>query len=97
MAYTIIFNPAVRRQVRPLPQQLKERLSRRIAALADAPHGASTRVLTAKFQGLRRLRVGDYRVIYHVDEVSQIITIMRVGHRSHVYDEVPRMESDSLE
>jgi mRNA interferase RelE/StbE len=35
---------------------------------------------------LNKLRVGDYRVIYEFDRESRIIIIVRVGHRSEVYD-----------
>jgi mRNA interferase RelE/StbE len=34
---------------------------------------------------LRRLRVGDYRVIYEVIEGELIILVIRVGHRKEVY------------
>lgn len=33
----------------------------------------------------RRIRVGDYRVIYFIDEDQQLITILQVGHRRDVY------------
>ena len=36
-------------------------------------------------RGLRRLRVGAYRVIYHVDDAQQVATIARVWHRRDVY------------
>ena len=32
-----------------------------------------------------RLRVGDYRVLYDIDDVKQTITIVHVGHRRDVY------------
>jgi mRNA interferase RelE/StbE len=97
MAYTIIFMPAVRRQVGPLPERVKERLRQRIGTLASNPLGPGTKALRAKPQGLRRLRVGDYRAIYHVDEASQTVTIVRVGHRSDVYDKLARMELGAQE
>jgi mRNA interferase RelE/StbE len=97
MAYTIIFNPAVRRQVRSLPGWVNERLRQRIEALAADPHGPGTKALSAEFRGMHRLRVGDYRVIYHVDEPAKTLTIMRIGHRSHVYDDLARMQLDAPE
>lgn len=32
-----------------------------------------------------RLRVGDYRIIYEIDEINKIVTILDVGHRKDVY------------
>ena len=42
--------------------------------------------LTREWSGFYKLRVGDYRVIYEFDRESRIIIIVRVGHRSEVYD-----------
>lgn len=42
--------------------------------------------LTREWSGFYKLRVGDYRVIYEFDRESRIIIIIRVGHRSEVYD-----------
>jgi len=92
MAYTLIYNPAIRRQVKSLPEWLNERLRERIRALATDPHGPNTKTLAAKFSGMHRLRVGDYRVIYHIDEAAKALTIVRIGHRNHVYEDLDRME-----
>jgi len=43
------------------------------------------KLLSAEWKGLRRLRVGTYRVIYAFDGTTLSISIVRVGHRKEVY------------
>jgi mRNA interferase RelE/StbE len=42
--------------------------------------------LQYSLKGLRRLRVGDYRVIFQIDEVAQIVLVVKIGHRKEVYE-----------
>lgn len=42
--------------------------------------------LSYSLQNLRSLRVGDYRVLYHIDHEKHIISISAIGHRRDVYD-----------
>lgn len=32
-----------------------------------------------------RIREGDYRLVYHIDDVSKIVTVVRIGHRRDIY------------
>ena len=54
-----------------------------IDRLAEEPHAGSA--LKGEFAGLRRVRVGDYRVIYEVDEGVLLVLAVRVAHRREVY------------
>jgi mRNA interferase RelE/StbE len=47
------------------------------------PHGALR--LSAPFEGMLRLRVGDYRISYSVDNDRRVIDVWRIGHRSTFY------------
>jgi mRNA interferase RelE/StbE len=42
-------------------------------------------VLKGEFSGLRRLRVGDYRIVYEVNGGELIVLVIRIGHRQGVY------------
>ena len=42
--------------------------------------------LQYSLKGLRQLRVGDYRVIFQIDEVAQIVLVVKIGHRKEVYE-----------
>lgn len=42
--------------------------------------------LQYSFKGHRRLRVGDYRIIFRIDQNKKIVTIVLIGHRRDVYE-----------
>ena len=82
MAYNVDYKSSVQRDLRKLPKaegrrilsQIEEELSKN----ADAYP-----VLKGQFAGLRKYRVGDYRVIYVVLENE--VLVLRIGHRKEVY------------
>jgi mRNA interferase RelE/StbE len=61
----------------------RHRLIEAIDRLRSEP--AAGGVLKGEFSGLRRLRVGNYRVVYEVVAKELIILVVRVGHRRDVY------------
>lgn len=55
----------------------------RVGVLADDPRPPGIQKLRGRDQ--YRLRIGDYRVLYVIDDDGQIVTIASVGHRRDVY------------
>jgi mRNA interferase RelE/StbE len=75
-----------RRAVKELAALAKRDQQRVVAAveqLRDEPLRGE--LLSAEWKGLRRLRVGTYRVIYAFDGTRLLISVVRVGHRREVY------------
>ncbi|WP_374687126.1 type II toxin-antitoxin system RelE/ParE family toxin [Promineifilum sp.] len=70
--------------LRRLAGPLFERVNERILALRDEPRPPGTRRLSGAVEGWR-IRVGDYRVVYQIDDTEQIVTMVRVRHRREVY------------
>ena len=66
-----------------LSAQTRERVNRAIAGLAENPRSPGAKKLTAR-DGYR-IRVGDYRVLYLVDDSSKLVVIYRVMARGDVY------------
>ena len=66
-----------------LPQADRVRLVEAIDLLCDTPAAGSA--LKGEFEGLRRLRVGRYRVVYEWQRSELMILVVRVGHRLEVY------------
>ncbi|MCS7185732.1 MAG: type II toxin-antitoxin system RelE/ParE family toxin [Armatimonadota bacterium] len=63
-----------------LPKTVKRRIEEAIEALRLNPFfGKDICKLKGELEGLYRLRVGDYRIIYHVDEKHKVITIEAIG------------------
>ena len=71
------------RELDDLPARERARVVEAVESLVEAP--LKGELLHAEWQGLRRLRVGRYRVIYAFDGETLWIAIVRVGHRRQVY------------
>ncbi len=67
-----------------VPKRERQRIARKIAALADEPRPRGSEKLAA--QGDRyRVRQGRYRVVYAVDDSALLVDVVRIGHRKEVY------------
>lgn len=83
-SYAVVFARSARKELESLPDRFIERILPRIENLADSPRPVGCRKLSGE-QNLWRLRIGDYRVIYSVDDHQRIIDIVAVRHRKDAY------------
>ena len=86
MSYQVEFEPEALADLDRMDSTDRKRILRKINWLALNFEQAVPQGLSANLAGFYKLRVGDYRVIYSVDEQGQLIAIVRVGHRSEVYE-----------
>jgi len=77
----IVFAATATRQWLKLSPQIKDRIGKKLEALAATGHGD---VKKLKGRAGARLRVGDWRVIYY--EEAETIVVVAVGHRREIYD-----------
>ena len=83
--YSIVIKSSAQKELDALEDGVFRRIDRKIVALAENPRPAGCK----KLKGHRdqwRIRVGDWRVIYFVDDSAKCATITRVAHRRKVYD-----------
>ncbi len=71
------------KELRALPRNDQSRVFDAVEALPEDPLRGSA--LSGEWKGLRRLRVGPYRVIYAFDGAELLVSVVRVGHRRRVY------------
>ena len=82
MAYNIVYKKSVQRDLHKLPKTEADRILNEIEQ--ELSKNADTYpVLKGKFTGLRRYRIGDYRVIYAL--FGDDCLVLRIGHRKEVY------------
>ena len=82
-AYSILFKESVRKDLAAIPTKDLKRILARIALLADNPRPAGSEKLSA--QERYRVRQGNYRIIYSVQDNELTIWVVKVGHRREVY------------
>ncbi len=75
----------VEKEIANLPGGVRERTIRAIRKLAENPRPRGARKLMGAMRGAWRIRVGDYRVIYDVDDAQQLVVILAVSRRREVY------------
>ena len=83
-AYQVIFARSARQELEELPRRVAERILAGIEALAENPRPHGCRKLQGPSQ-LWRIRVGEYRVIYAVDDSKRTVDIVVIRHRSDAY------------
>jgi len=84
--WTVDITPVARRELLTLRGAIQDRLRAAIRALGDDPISPDSIVMRGKGVGLRRLRVGNYRIIYRLQSERLMVLVVRVGHRSEVYE-----------
>lgn len=86
MKYTIRWRDRAVRQLRAIPQPAALTILKALTPLGDDPRRPDSNVnkLTG-YEDRYRLRVGDYRVIYEVQDGQLVILVLGVGHRREIY------------
>jgi len=84
LTYTIQILPVAARAIRKLPPETKRRIQAVIELLADDPRPPAAKKLTARPEW--RVRTGDYRVLYRIEDRVLTVVVVHAGHRRDVYD-----------
>ena len=83
MHYSIRVKRSAARELARVPEPDRQRIVHAIDRLAEHPRAGSA--LKGEFRGLRRVRVGNYRVVYEVLEDALVVLVVRVRHRRDTY------------
>ena len=83
-SYVVEVKPSARKELEGLPNSVLPRAVRKMESLGDNPRPAGCK----KLKGYRdqwRVRVGDWRVVYIIDDAAKLISVTRIAHRREVY------------
>ena len=83
MSYRVELKPQAQKEYEALDSQDRRRILKALARLSTAPRGGPN--VKALQGGGYRLRVGDYRVLYVIEDAILLVLVVRVGHRREVY------------
>ncbi len=83
MTYQVIVQHPAEKELDALEKSVHKRIATRLLALEEEPRPAGVKKLQG--QESYRLRMGDYRILYTIDDKSKKVFIVAVGHRREVY------------
>jgi mRNA interferase RelE/StbE len=81
--YSIFFKESVRKDLDSIPGNDLRRIMERIGSLVDNPRPTGCEKLSG--QEKYRIRQGNYRIIYSIQDAELIVWVVKVGHRREVY------------
>lgn len=84
MTYQVEVDDRAAQAILRLPRPDQKRIRAKIGALADDPRPPGAEKL-AGGRSAFRVRAGDYRIVYTVDDRVRIVSVVRVAHRREVY------------
>jgi mRNA interferase RelE/StbE len=85
MKYKVDFTPQALEDISKLDRSVIERITKKIDWLSESLDRISPQVLKGKFQGMFKLVIGDWRVIFKPDFANKVMTIHMMGHRREIY------------
>ena len=83
MSWSVRIKNSARKELRRITGSDRHRLISAIDRLAENPYRGSA--LKGELTGLRRIRVGSYRILYEIRDGELVVLVVRVGHRRQVY------------
>lgn len=83
--YKVLLKPSAVKDVEDIDRRIdRDRISKRMQELAENPRPYGSEKLEG-FESMYRIRQGDYRVVYEIDDAERIVFVIKVRHRKDVY------------
>ena len=84
MPYAIDFAPKAAVALSALPPKIRRQVARRVDLLAAHPRAPDSKKLQG-LENLYRVRSGDYRIVYQIQDKKLLVLVVRIGNRRDVY------------
>jgi mRNA interferase RelE/StbE len=81
--YKITVKKSAAKELQAIPKKDLRKIVKRIQSLARNPRPSGSQRLSAREQ--YRVRQGDYRIVYSIDDKDMVVDIVKIGHRREVY------------
>ena len=82
-SYDLVVKKSAERELRVLPKQDLRRVTQRLQTLSHNPRPPGCEKLSGQDQ--YRIRQGDYRIVYAIDDTARMVILVKIGHRREVY------------
>lgn len=94
--YNIELAPLAQRQLKKLPESIKNKILDELENLSVELSGAGIKKLKG-MDDLYRLRIADYRIIYQIEHRILLILVLKIGHRKDVYNNLKSLVNKIIE
>jgi len=84
MSYQVTITATAVKERKRIDAAIRNRIDQALRSLQSEPRPSGVKKLSGQHQDWR-VRVGDYRILYEIDDDQQQITVWRIAHRRHVY------------
>jgi mRNA interferase RelE/StbE len=84
--YSVVLSRSARKELERLPDKIADRIVCQLEALSHLPRPIGCLKLKGTSQW--RIRIGDYRVIYAIDDSTRLIDVVFIRHRKDVYRDI---------
>jgi mRNA interferase RelE/StbE len=81
--YRVVITSSAEREIQKLPREIQGRIDKAISTLETNPRPQRAKKLQGRDE--YRIRAGDYRILYSINDEIVTITVVQVGHRRDVY------------
>ena len=82
-SYRLVIKPSAGKEIEALPKQDRRRIVAKITSLSRDPRPPGCEKLSGHDQ--YRLRQGNYRILYAIQDLDLVVVVVKVGHRRDVY------------
>lgn len=83
--YKVVLTKSAEKELTKLPATVISKIVPELQSLENLPRPNGCKKLKG-FENLWRIRVGDYRVIYSIEDVILVVEVQAIGHRRNVYE-----------
>jgi mRNA interferase RelE/StbE len=85
--YTVVLTQTAEKELYRLPIRVIEKIISVLKSLEENPRPSGCKKLKG-YKNLWRIRVGNYRLIYSIEEVIMLVDVREIGHRKDIYDKL---------
>lgn len=85
MSYHVTVTAKAEKDMLRLPLQERKKLANKIDLLSEDPRPSGSLKMQGRSEAIWRIRSGNYRILYAIDDGVRIVNIRKVGHRREVY------------
>jgi mRNA interferase RelE/StbE len=84
-SYAVELKPSARKELESLPDTVLARVVGKLEALKGDPRPAGCKKLKG-YKDQWRIRIGNWRIVYIIDDTARLVSVTRIAHRREVYD-----------